>query len=91
MTQKHARHGVAEHHEMDELISKIDDSDMDSSAWLTSAKQLRAKVYHHLEDEEHTSFQLAGRVLSEIQKTELENDYRKHMTDEGAGIDLLES
>jgi len=91
MTQEHARHGVAEHHEMDELIAKIDDSDMDSSAWLTYAKQLREKVYHHLKDEEHTFFQLAGKVLTEKQKTELENDYRKHMTDEGAGIGLLKS
>jgi len=86
MTQKHARHGVAEHHEMDELMEKLDDKEMSSSAWLVFAKQLREKVYHHLEDEERTIFQLAGKVLTEEQKSSLESPYRKHMTSEGVGI-----
>ena len=86
MTQKHARHGVAEHHEMDELIEKIDEAEMDGPAWLTYAKQLREKVYHHLEDEEHTFFQLAGKVLSEKEKNNLEKEYRAYMTSGNAGI-----
>lgn len=86
MTQEHARHGVAEHHEMDELIEKIEDSEMDSPAWLTYAKQLSEKVHHHLEDEEHTFFQLAGKVLCESEKSSLEHDYRKHMSNENTGI-----
>ena len=79
MMQEHARHGIAEHHEMDELIEKIDDTDMDSPAWLTYAKQLCEKVEHHLEDEEHTFFQLAGKVLSENQKTDLATAYQDAM------------
>ncbi|MDE0599037.1 MAG: hemerythrin domain-containing protein [Dokdonia donghaensis] len=79
MMQEHARHGIAEHHEMDELIEKIDDTDMDSPAWLTYAKQLCEKVEHHLEDEEHTFFQLAGKVLSENQKTDLATEYQDAM------------
>ena len=79
MMQEHARHGIAEHHEIDELIAKIDDTEMDSSAWLTYAKQLCEKVEHHLEDEEHTFFQLAGKVFSETQKEDLATDYNKSM------------
>ncbi|MGO2102635.1 hemerythrin domain-containing protein [Psychroflexus halocasei] len=79
MMQEHARHGIAEHHEMDELIEKIDDTDMDSPAWLTYAKQLCDKVEHHLEDEEHSFFQLAGKVFTESQKTELAQEYQKEM------------
>lgn len=79
MMQEHARHGIAEHHEMDELIEKINDTDMDSPAWLTYAKQLCEKVEHHLEDEEHTFFQLAGKVFTEEQKEKLASDYRKAM------------
>lgn len=86
MTQEHARHGVAEHHEIEELEQKLEDADMDSSAWLTYAKQLREKVYHHLEDEEHTFFQLAGKVLSEAQKSSLEKEYRAHMSSNEAGV-----
>lgn len=79
MMQEHARHGIAEHHEMDELIEKIDDTDMDSPAWLTYAKQLCEKVEHHLEDEEHTFFQLAGKVFSEAQKTSIAKEYLEAM------------
>ena len=86
MTQDHARHGVAEHHEMDELIETLNETPMDSPGWLTYMKQLREKVYHHLEDEEHTFFQLAGKVLTQSQKDELADSYRDHMTSGSAGI-----
>lgn len=86
MTQKHARHGIAEHHEMDELIEKLNETEMSESSWLTYAKQLRDKIYHHLEDEERTFFQLAGKVLSEKEKNQLENDYRQYMKNNEAGI-----
>lgn len=79
MMQEHARHGIAEHHEMDELNEKIDDTDMDSPAWLVYAKQLCEKVEHHLEDEEHSFFQLAGKVFTESQKTDIAKDYLKQM------------
>ncbi len=77
--QEHARHGIAEHHEMDELIEKIDDTDLDSPGWLVHAKQLCEKVEHHLEDEEHTFFQLAGKVFTEKQKTSIGEEYLKVM------------
>ncbi len=89
MMQEHARHGVAEHHEMDEIIEKLEKTEMSSPAWLKYAKNLVEKVEHHLEDEERTFFQLAGKVLSENQKIELEKSYRKHMDDCSAGIGAL--
>lgn len=79
MMQEHARHGIAEHHEMDELIEKIDDTDLDSPAWLVFAKQLCDKVEHHLEDEEHSFFQLAGKVFTDEQKTAIAKDYLQQM------------
>ena len=79
MMQEHARHGIAEHHEMDELIEKIDETDLDSPAWLVYAKQLCEKVEHHLEDEEHSFFQLAGKVFTEKQKTDIAEEYLKEM------------
>jgi hemerythrin-like domain-containing protein len=82
MMIEHARHGVAEHHEIDELIAKVDEADMDSSAWLTYAKQLAEKVKHHLEDEEHSFFQLAGKVFTEKQKMGLSKDYQASMKEQ---------
>lgn len=86
MTQDHARHGVAEHHEIDELITELEKTDKSSAGWLTTAKKLREKVYHHLDDEEHTIFQLAGKVLSEHQKNTLASAYRNAMKAEEAGL-----
>ncbi|WP_405569913.1 hemerythrin domain-containing protein [Winogradskyella sp. Asnod2-B02-A] len=81
MMQEHARHGIAEHHEIDELIEQLEDTEMDSSAWLKIAKDLKHKVEHHLEDEEHTFFQLSGKILSEKQKEELATKYNAYMSD----------
>lgn len=79
MMQEKARHGIAEHHEIDELLEQLDDTDYSSSAWLKIAKDLKEKVEHHLEDEEHIFFQLAGKVFNEQQKTALAKDYRSYM------------
>ena len=79
MTQDHARHGIAEHHEIDELVKKLETLDYDNTAWLGYAKDLKKKVEHHLEEEEHTYFQLAGKVLTDNQKKELAEKYINHM------------
>lgn len=50
MMQEKARHGIAEHYEIDELIAQLEETEYDSSAWLKRAKQLKEKVEHHLED-----------------------------------------
>ena len=81
MMQEKARHGIAEHHEIDEIIEKLDSTDYDSSAWLKYAKDLKEKVEHHLEDEEHTFFQLAGKVFTQKQKEELATQYKTHMSE----------
>lgn len=81
MMQEKARHGIAEHHEIDELIEQLEEIDYDSSAWLKIAKKLQEKVKHHLEDEERTFFQLAGKVFTEEQKETLANEYTKYMSD----------
>ena len=80
MMQEKARHGIAEHHEIDEIIEKLDETDYDSSAWLKYAKDLQHKVEHHLEDEEHTFFQLAGKVFSEAEKENYAKKYSEYMT-----------
>jgi hemerythrin-like domain-containing protein len=79
MMVEHTRHGIAEHHEIDELIKKVDEADMDSSAWLAHLKALDHQVRHHLEDEEKSFFQLAGKVFSDAQKTELAKQYTAEM------------
>lgn len=73
------RHAVAEHHEIDELIEKLEATDMSSPAWLKNMKALQDIVLHHVEEEEREFFQQAGKYLSETQKTELAKNYKTEM------------
>lgn len=75
MTQEPSRHGIAEHHEMDELVETLEETDLSSPGWLVTAKELHHKIYHHLKDEEQGIFQLAGKVLSEAEKLSLAKGY----------------
>lgn len=75
MTQEPSRHGIAEHHGMDQLVKELEDTDASSPGWLATAKALHHKVFHHLKDEEQGVFQLAGKVLSEAEKLSLAKGY----------------
>ena len=70
-----ARHGIAEHHEIDELIEQIEETEPSSPSWLALAKKLADKVEHHLEEEERKFFQTAGKILDEKKKTALVKPY----------------
>ncbi|MDV6315842.1 hemerythrin domain-containing protein [Idiomarina sp. HP20-50] len=78
-----SRHGIAEHHEIDELVETLEQTEMSSPAWLQHFKNLQHKVLHHLEDEEQGFFQRAGKVLNEEEKEKLGKDYRNMMKEKG--------
>ena len=61
------RHALSEHHEMDELVEKLEETDMSNPSWLATAKQLSEKVHHHLKEEEHKFFQQAGKILGLVE------------------------
>lgn len=69
------RHALAEHHQMDELLEQLTETEMSNTGWLAIAKQLSDKVHHHLKEEEHGFFQQAGKILSEQQKQSLAKQY----------------
>ena len=79
LTHEKARHSVAEHHEIDELIEQLEETDRSSPAWLVAAKKLHHLVHHHLDEEEHEVFQLAGKALTEGQKESLAEHYNDAM------------
>ncbi|EAR16927.1 hemerythrin domain-containing protein [Robiginitalea biformata] len=78
-TQEMARHGVAEHHEIDELVERLEETPFDSPGWLTLCKSLQEQVEHHLADEEKQFFQVSGKVLTESQKTGLAEEYSTYV------------
>lgn len=73
--QEDARHGMAEHHEMDELIEELDDTDMSSPHWLATIQKLVEKVEHHLKDEEEDFFKKAKNIYSSDEAESLAKSY----------------
>ena len=80
LTQEKARHSIAEHHEIDELIETLETTDPSSPSWKANAEKLRHVVHHHLDEEEQEVFQQAGRVLSDELKVSLASAYRDQMS-----------
>ncbi|KOP57047.1 Hemerythrin [Pseudomonas tremae] len=72
-----SRHAISEHHEMDEMMEELDETEMSSPTWLATAKKLSEKVHHHLKEEEQKFFQMAGKLLDEKQKQTLAGEYVK--------------
>lgn len=66
---------------MDELVEQLEDTEMSATNWLKIAKDLEHKVTHHLDEEEHEVFQMAGKVQTEKQKISLADDYNKAITE----------
>ncbi|MEZ5217651.1 MAG: hemerythrin domain-containing protein [Ilumatobacteraceae bacterium] len=79
LTQEKARHSVAEHKELDDYVEELQATDPSSAHWLAVAKQLAERLVHHLDEEEHEVFQLAGKALDESAKTALAGEYRNDM------------
>lgn len=70
-----SRHALAEHHEMDELLEQLTETEFSNPGWLAIAKKLSETVHHHLEEEEHGFFQQAGKILEDKQKETLAKKY----------------
>jgi len=75
-----ARHAIAEHHEIDEIIAQLEQTEFSSPVWLKTMKALQHKVLHHLAEEERKFFQQAGKNLNNAQKELLATQYNAEMT-----------
>lgn len=72
-----ARHGIAEHHEMDEMVECIDKLEAGSAEWLEQLGHLLRKLEHHLKEEEDKWFPLARRILPRQELQDLGEPYRE--------------
>jgi hypothetical protein len=70
-TVDEARHAVAEHHEMDEMVEDLEKCGDGSAEWLETVGKLVHKVEHHLKEEEQKFFPEAKKVLQPQQQQEL--------------------
>lgn len=79
LTIDKARHSVAEHKEMDDRVEELEEIEFSSPHWLPKFKELKHRVIHHLDEEEHEVFQLSGKALTDKQKLDQGAHYRNDM------------
>lgn len=79
LTQEKARHSVAEHKELDDLVEQLEGYDMSGPQWIQTAEKLAHLLTHHLDEEEQEVFQLAGKALSDDEKSSLADEYAADM------------
>ncbi len=84
-SQDKARHSVSEHKELDDFVEQLEEYDMSGSQWLQTARDLQERLTHHLDEEEHEVFQVAGKVLSDDEERRLADEYRAMMTEQRSG------
>jgi hemerythrin-like domain-containing protein len=80
VTQDQARHSVAEHKELDDYVEQLEGYDMSGSQWIQTARELAERLVHHLDEEEVEVFPVAGKALTDEQKTSLATEYRDDMS-----------
>jgi len=71
-----ARHGISEHHEMDEMVEDLEKTQEGSAEYLEALGKLVHKVHHHLDEEEQKFFPQAKKVLPTKQQQELGKLYQ---------------
>lgn len=72
-----ARHGISEHHEMDEMVEELEKAEVGSAGWLETVGKLVHRIGHHLKEEEEKFFPQAREVLSRRQQKELGRPYQQ--------------
>jgi len=63
-TTDFARHAIAEHKEIDDLLADLAARDMASPGWIRRFAALREEYLHHIREEEQEQFVAAEEVLS---------------------------
>ena len=69
--QDDARHSVAEHKELDDLIVEVCEAEPGSAAWTKAFTALRTRYDHHITEEEEEMFPEAAAELSDADEVRL--------------------
>lgn len=78
-----SRHALADHHKAAKLVEELRGVDPTTDRFGELALQLSAEVRDHLDEEEHGTFQLAGKLLSKTKLRDLATGYRAEYATRG--------
>ncbi len=81
-----SRHALADHHNAEKLVEQLRGVDPGTAQFDAITKQLAAEVRDHLSEEEHGTFQLAGKLLSKARQNELAREYRAEYAKRGGPV-----
>jgi len=72
-----ARHSVAEHKEVDDLIGELLDMEFGSDAWEQKFAHMRHRYEHHIDEEEEEMFPAAEEKLDDATEERLADTYEE--------------
>ena len=85
-TTDDARHAVAEHKEIDEMLADLAARDMASPAWLRRFSALREEYLHHIGEEEKEQFVAAEKKLSAADLRYMKQVFNRRKKEEKASV-----
>jgi hypothetical protein len=80
---KASRHALADHHKAEKVVEELRGVDPTTDEFAELARDLSAEVRDHLDEEEHGTFQLVGKLLTRSQLRELAAGYRAEYASRG--------
>jgi len=75
MGQPEARHSVAEHKQLDDIMKELMEMDMSSTGWLTRFRTLKHDYEHHMEEEENEIFEQAKKSIGSDKSGEIADEF----------------
>ncbi len=63
-----ARHSVAEHKEIDDLLGELVEIEPNDIGWITKFREMRHRYEHHIDEEEEEMFPAAGEELTKSEE-----------------------
>lgn len=89
-TTDFARHAIAEHKEIDDMLADLAARDMASSAWLRRFAGLREEYLHHIREEEQEQFVAAEKHLSASDLRYMRQVFNRRKREEKAAAKIEE-
>lgn len=77
-----ARHSVAEHKEVDDLLGELFDLDFGSDEWESKFFHMRHRYEHHIDEEEEEMFPAADKELDDAVEAKMAETYEERKPEE---------
>ncbi|HEY4548577.1 MAG TPA: hemerythrin domain-containing protein [Pedomonas sp.] len=87
-TTDKARHSVAEHKEIEDMLNHLATVDIASDEWMEKFEDLRDEYIHHIDEEEEELFPAASDVLTEADEVHMRSVFQRRKTIEKAQAEV---